>query len=667
MDHRKKKLREIQLGFKAEGNLNELIFRAYLNDLEQLRLKPMDVKMAATLADTLSRTPLGELKSWRDAWRLAEKLDIRYSNQDRYLQRRHDPVLKVAKELERAGVIPADSIFSLRYERILRSFDPKTRKIIERYTEEMSGHARSLRLKTKLAAAVRAYARYLEGKDLFNHDPRLAQTYILELPVKRGKEVYAQFLTLRRFFRWSVEAGLSSADPYADWSPKESLMISCEICGKRSRATSHTRLCNSCFSRAEAQASRDGLSELVRAFKAPSAYNQHLLDLYVKYLKRHKVTRQHRVSTQALMQWLESRPLPAIRSWSEVMALSEEFKKAKKLAPTSVCPFVKIGRMLQELGVLPIREIDREHQIEKLMGTCPEEISLIFRRYYAQLRKMKYRSISQYGTIRTLVEVQYWLSQNRPEYSLLTVSAEILKQYVLSLGNQDRGGIRRYILRRFYRWLCLEKLALFNPMEGIAIPKSIRKLCICTDHQIRQIEKFVKNPKSDPEQALLLTLSLYWGFNAKDLAFASIEIHDSQIWILVHRQPLTRGRHSHYREQVLKLPLEPAWLGQLQKRYIRLWRERFEQIQKSFPVQPLVLGSMSNRHLTSTVVMEFFYEATIAATGVRIPPSVVRRTSAHIHTRYGDASRLAKLGWAQRHCHDFAIYPRTYFAPKSTR
>jgi hypothetical protein len=291
----------------------------------------------------------------------------------------------------------------------------------------------------------------------------------------------------------------------------------------------------------------------------------------------------------------------------------------------------------------------------------------MMRRYGEHLQKAKYRNLSRYGTIRTIIEMQQWLGKNRPEFNLLTVNQEIVGQYILALNDQDRSGIRRYVLRRFYRWAQSEKRVLVNPLDGMPMHQSIRKLCVCTDHQIRQIESFVKNQKSDPLHALLLTLSLYWGLSAKDMALASIEIHDSQISVMHYRQPLSRRRQTHYREQILKLPLIPDWLAQLQKRYIRVWRERYEEVPKSFPVQPLVLARRNNRHLNSTKVMLLFYEATIAATGSKIPPNVVRRTSAHIHTRQGDASGLTKLGWAQTRCHDFSIYPRTYFSPKVSR
>ena len=656
----KKELEEIRAAFQAPGEIEAQIFDAFFKSLSLQKITAVDIEFATQLSEALCREGGLEIRSWADALRISRKLGIRYTTRR---ETRYHPVFAVAEALEKAGKIPADYDTATRLERNLAKFRPENRPVIERYFDE-AARLGSPRSKNKMAARLLDFERYLGGKDLFRHDPESARAYIRQLPVRAGKETYVEFTRLRRFFRWSVKAELSSVNPYADWRPEDRFAIPCETCGKTRPAKNHSRLCDTCFQKTSALASHAPLAELAQSFRAPSAYNQHLFSLYISYLKRHAVLEPHLAATAALISWLESRPIEAIRSWSDVAALSGEFHGQQEPAVLRGCPIEKIARMLQELGVLPLREIDREVQTEKLIDACPEN-SRILRRYYEQLKTIKYRSRSRYGTIRMLVEVQYWLRDHHPEHNLATVSREILAQYIVSLGDQDRGGIRRYVLRRFYRWMCLEKLALVNPMEGEQLPRSIRKICVCTDQQIRKIEEFVKNPKSNSEQALLLTLSLYWGFNAKDLAFASMEIHDSQIWILAHRQPLTRGRHSHYRDQVLKLPVTPEWLGRLQKRYIQAWRGRFDKIQKNFPVQPLVLAKRRNRHLSSISVMDLFYKATLAATGIKIPSSVVRRTSAHIHTHYGDATRLAKLGWAKTHCHDFSVYPRTYFMPKS--
>ena len=659
-----KALHEIRLKFRGAGELNERIFKTYLSDLDKMRLSPIDVKTATRLAETLAVEPLDEIKSWREAWRLAGRLNIRYSNQERYLLRRNDPVLRVARELERAGKIPADYRFSTRYEKALQSFEPETRRRVERYIDEDGEPEQAQKSKLNRAIRLRHFQRYLKGGDLFNQDPSVARLYFTSLKSRRVTRTHENLMHLRRFFRWSMKQGFSQGNPFENWYP-EHLTRTCEKCRKTRRFTGHDRICDRCYAEPSRLKQRGRLERLVQSYHSPSSYNQHLLDLYVRYLKRYTVTAPHLMATQALIEMLQSRPLPAIRSWSDVFSLSEELDRRQGHPPKPGGPFLKIGRMLEELGVLPIRQTDKENQIANLIADCPEETARTLRRYSEHLLKMKHRNLSRYGTIRTIVEVQYWLTKHKPEFSLLTLNQEVINQYICALKDGDRSGIRRYILRRFYRWARSEKLTLMNPMDGLRLPKKIRKICVCTDSQIRGIESFVKNPKSNPEYALILTLGLYWGFSIMELATASIEIHDSQIQIILQRKPLSRGRRAHYRDQTLKLPLTPAWLAALQRRYIQFWRERFEQTPKDFPVQPLLLGKRgvggNNRHLHFKTVMDLFYKAVIEATGSRIPPNIVRRTSAHIHTYYGDASRLAKLGWAQSHCHDFSIYPRTYF------
>jgi hypothetical protein len=321
--------------------------------------------------------------------------------------------------------------------------------------------------------------------------------------------------------------------------------------------------------------------------------------------------------------------------------------------------------MLQELGVLPVRQLDKEVALEALFSRCDPETARVLRRYCEQLAKTRYATRGRYGAVRMVFEFQLWLTKHELELGLFTVSEKNVLRYLHALNDRDRSGIRRQVLSRFYRWAQVEKLTLMNPVQGVPVPKMAKILEVCSDHQIRKIELYVKNPASDPEYALILALVLYWGITTLELALSSVDFRDSQIWIILYRRELSRGRKTHYRDQVLKLPLDPLWLASLQKRYTQLWRERLTQAKKNFPNQPLILRrsarDRSTRPLAVGRVIDLFCDATIAATGQRIPPNVVRRTSGHIHVDRGDASRLTKLGWSKTYSHAFSYRPRTYF------
>jgi hypothetical protein len=662
-----RKIDEIKFAFRGAGELNKQIFQTYLKDLEQIKLKPSDVKVATRLADTLAGEPLEEIRSWREAWRLAGRLNIRYSNQYRNLKRSGDPVLKIAKELEKLGKIPADSSFAIRYEKSLQCFDLKTRQIVERFVDEVGSAEESKKSKLNRVFRLRHYQLYFKGRDILNPDPIEARAYFNSLTSRTVIRAYENWMQLRKFFRWSVTNGFSLANPFEDWHP-EYLTRTCEKCRKTSLFSYHDRLCDPCHLDPLYLVRLD---KVAQSFKAPSAYNQHLLDLHIRYLKSRPVRSHHLSETRLLMKMLESAPLPVIRSWRDIDLLSKELAMRNSGPLTSGNPIYKIGKMLEDLGVLPHRLTDRESLLENLYARCPEEISRVLRRYHDHLKKKGCVVGGRYGTTRTVIGFQIWLSQFKPELSLFTVFEPTVLQYLQSTKDGDRSGIRRNAINRFYRWAVHERLVLTNPAQGIPVPKIIRSMSVLSDHQIRQIESFVKNPESDAEYAIILALVLYWGLTTVELALSTIDIRDSQIWINLHRRQLGPGRKSHNRNQVLKLPRTPQWLAKLQRKFLNEWNERFEGARKSFPNQPLLLRRSSvrrdNRHVGLNYVLDLFYQATRAATGVRIPPNVVRRTSGHIHTHHGDASRLTKLGWSLSTASDFSTLQRRYFSPAKRR
>jgi hypothetical protein len=266
--------------------------------------------------------------------------------------------------------------------------------------------------------------------------------------------------------------------------------------------------------------------------------------------------------------------------------------------------------MLEALGIIAPKYLERDGLLETLYSRCPEQVSRALRRYGQQLLKRGGSAGGHYKTIRTVAEFQIWLSKNEPALDLLTASQDTVLRYLNALNDRDRSGIRRRALNRFYRWAQLEKVVLMNPAKTIPVPKLSRSMGVLADQQIREIESFVKNPNSDPEFALVLALVLYWGLTAMELALSTIEIHDGEIWIYLYRRQLGSGRKSHNRDQVLKIPKTPAWLEQLQARYLRVWQERFARARKSFPYQPLILGrsahNRSNRPRHASYALRLF-------------------------------------------------------------
>jgi hypothetical protein len=226
------------------------------------------------------------------------------------------------------------------------------------------------------------------------------------------------------------------------------------------------------------------------------------------------------------------------------------------------------------------------------------------------------------------------------------------------------------VLSRFFRWTIREKLTFTNPFVGIKISKSVAPLQICDDEQIRQLESFLKHKDSDPELALILALVLYWGFTAKDIAWATLEILEfGQLKIILHRGELSYGNQQHRRKQILLLPAGSKCFFDLQKRYAELWHSRYEKGKKDFPLHPLILQKRGrhNRPLHTVSILKRFVKATTLASGVPIPMNVVRRTCGHIYSIQGDAEIISKLGWSREYSSDFMWRPRRLFTSKKIK
>jgi hypothetical protein len=665
LERNSEKLNEIKRNFAAQGNFYKRAFVQLLNDLESRRLERLDVRMLERFANQLISEEI-EPQSWSEARELSARLAVCYS---RGWKRWYFgcPILKVAAELEKEGKIKPDQPFGGSIDKILWEFDSKTRRIAETYLDKDNAAGRNRAGMFHDLARLKYLYRFLDNKSFFPLELATAQAFIDSRKFKKVNVVHEWMVGLKRFYRWAVEQKLCQSNPFEGWYP-ELTNRTCEKCRKKSYFEKNDQLCDRCH---VLECGLRRFDELIGGFRAPSPYNQHLLELYASYTRRLFVSHTHRVGARTLIQFLEAKELPVIRSWGAIFALSKELARTQTRPIPQGCPFIKIGWMLQELGVIAVRQMEKDHLLENLYSRWEAEGASILRRYSEHLLNMKYATGGRYGNVRTVFEFQLWLNQNEPGMGLFTASERVVISYLQGRNDRDRSGIRRKALRRFYRWAKRDRLTLLNPVEKIPIPKVQRNIFVCSESQIRQIEAFVKSPESHAEYAFLLALVLYWGVTSRELTMSTIEIHGAQIWINLYRQEVCRGRRGHNREQVLKLPPAPQWLASLQKRYIQLWSSRFETAKKVFPVQPLILGGRdndrTNRFLSIGTVIDLFYKATIAATGERIPPSVVRRTSGHIHTHYGDASRLTKLGWSKSTSTDFSVLPRRYFSRSERR
>ncbi len=258
-----------------------------------------------------------------------------------------------------------------------------------------------------------------------------------------------------------------------------------------------------------------------------SEYGQNIFKLYLRYLRRYYLEAAHLHESKEFFAFLKYRNnLIALKTWVEVQELSLEFRKFRsRKALGKGCPVFKTAHVLQELGVLPIREESYELGIDKKLKSLNQSLNLPLKHYVAQLRKTKRHERTVHGTVLRIKHFHDWLIKNN-HTDFWSSSEEMGRHYLLACEKDIL--FTRDLLRRFYGWAILEKYTLSNPFENIGAPKQRLNLKVCSGEQIKKLERFIRAASTESQAAMILTLIFYWGIKIKDLAYATVDFEDEQ-------------------------------------------------------------------------------------------------------------------------------------------
>jgi hypothetical protein len=432
----------------------------------------------------------------------------------------------------------------------------------------------------------------------------------------------------------------------------------CIQCGKQfTRIYKQTQLlCAHCTLNKN---NKEQLAILEATIAPKSNYNRYLFDLYLKYICRINIYKHHVTQASKFKNMLESTDIAPIGSWSDINRESNKFSERFHKQRFAGCPFIKVGHMLQELGILLPKTEEIGPYLSSLLSQLPNEARNKIEPFIEYLRTTSRRPTTIYAALKVLKNFSKWIISEGHIHAL-TANPILIQKYLAQ--NPKRIEQIFYSLNMYYHWCEHKKMIIVNPCKTITINKFARKVTICSDFYCDKLMDFIKDPSSDPEQALTIALILIWGFKIKDLCFAKVEFNNyGSLDITLRRIPL--GRTKYYnREQSLKLPMTPKWFYQLQKRFCQYWNHRYSQLPKTYPHKYLILPSRNFvRPLSEYRVLERIYRGTIAATGMPIPALVLRKTCGHLHTIDSDASILSRLGWASSSSFNFTWVPRTYF------
>ena len=306
----------IRLEFSSTGVFNQLIFKTCCSDLEQFKVRMRDIAMLARVAEILGDKPIPEPSSWQEVLALSQRLGICYSAEKSPTYKIKCPVLRWGFELKIKG--RADKRVKARknrFELALLDFDPNSRQIIRIYLNQLANNSSPHTiLKTNLR--LRRFGRYLKSGegDFLNPPSGTLQAYFDF--IKPGiANAHTIRYDLRRFYVWSLKQGHSWVNPFDGWTlPRQSRV--CNQCKKTRIFSLNEHLCDSCHGGSQYL---KRLDRWVQLYRAPWSYNQDLFDLYIKYLRRSRISASCLVDSRALAELLNEREIPTLRSWRAVV------------------------------------------------------------------------------------------------------------------------------------------------------------------------------------------------------------------------------------------------------------------------------------------------------------------------------------------------------------
>lgn len=426
------------------------------------------------------------------------------------------------------------------------------------------------------------------------------------------------------------------------------------------------KLCSVCY---EDRQVRQKLLEWEELWSTGFTYNSYLMKLYLLYIRRYNLKYRHFRHTRQLGNWFNEKPLEPFQSWQQIYAMARIRPLADVSGSQKGCAWTKIGFMLQELGILPPRTSEYHHRFELVKNRIDVEIHPHIQTFLEMLKKTKRANSTCLHYLHAIDNFNQWLKTQDIPVSLLQVTPRIIEDYLKYLSYLYPGdlGYRRkaiFCFNSFYRFLKSNRQIVVNPAERVPVSRVPAKLTVCDESQVKKIFAFLKNPQSDPQQALLLSLVLIYGWSRQDLRLATLCTEDQNtLSIIHHRTQRTKGRRLYNRPQKLQLKSSPAWFLNLQRRYYLYWLSIYTKAKWTYPRQSLILPPRGNhnRPVSSEYVATLIAQATTAATGAPVPVRILRQTCGHLHSTRQDASLLTRLGWSAQFAFHYTWLPRVIF------
>lgn len=653
-DNNRKRIEETKDNFKPASQYNKKVFDIYIQKILSSYIKNSEPKVAIRFKELLEVENIPEIKNLDDIYRLSDKYQIYYNSSK---GKKHGcPFHRIRYQLidrpKRGSYYSDRSI-----EKLKDIFKPSDLKIINLF---LIGKARTT--KASQARLIRCISSFYawNKKDSLIHSQSNISEYLKSLDHLSVAHYSDYYGALRSFYGWMAQTEYIEQNPFNNLSSK-SEERKCLKCKKIKKFKSSKLICSQC----NAESKNITIIAKLSKTRFRGQYKQNLWNLYLQYINRYVIKKHHQEVSLLFATYLNENQTLTIQNWKQVNDLSINFSLFVGKEFKGGCPFEKVAKMMQELGVLPPRDEDYTVYYHNAISRIDPDFRDITQSYFDSLLKSKRTLRTCCSLCNLFLKLQHWSSSKDLSLNPLLLSRAEIIEFI-----EENNSVETISsLSKFFRWAKDRGHINGNPLNDYKLPKNHKELLICSDEQINQLFKYVKSKKSDPERALIIALILYWGLTARELRFSTIEISDGLINIQLFRGSLSYRNKQHRREQILKLPGSPKWLKDLQSRFIDQWAPKYGLIKKSFPKQLLLFSNnlKSNRPIGDEALRIRIYKATQEATGGFIPLSVIRRTSGHIYSMRGEASILTTLGWSRDYATDFIWRQRKLHSPQNKK
>lgn len=223
--------------------------------------------------------------------------------------------------------------------------------------------------------------------------------------------------------------------------------IKCDQCEKL-RMIFVKEICLSCHEKSLARVNLDAVEA---SFRAKLNYNEYIFDLFLRYIRRCQLRSGYVNQAKRLKNFLGVVELPVILSWRQIHELSAKHENYDNHYQNKGCAFRKIGRMLQELGVIGAsseegRDIKR---FDRLQEQLNKDSKIILLNFLNVLKSQKRSLRTRILYLEHIIRLQKWFVLQGFNDNILLLTVDHLKSYIIHLRSEKYSDKRMILMIKY--------------------------------------------------------------------------------------------------------------------------------------------------------------------------------------------------------------------------